>query len=47
LQFSGGAELKQFTESLPPGERVQMAQFGFDLFKRRGERGLPIWPYGH
>ena len=47
LQFDAGVELKQFVETLPPGERVQMAQFGFDLFKRRLERGLPIWPYGH
>ncbi|MGE5611341.1 MAG: hypothetical protein ACM359_18980 [Bacillota bacterium] len=47
LQFSSGVELKQFTEALPPGDRVQMAQFGFDLFKRRRERGLPLWPYSN
>lgn len=46
LQF-GGAELKQFAESLPPEERIQMAQFGLEMFKRRAERGLPLWPYGN
>ncbi len=46
LQFSSGVELKQFVESLPPGDRVKMAQFGLELFKRRQERGLPLWPYG-
>lgn len=46
LQFDSGVQLKQFVESLPPGDRIQMAQFGFELFKRRQERGLPLWPYG-
>jgi hypothetical protein len=46
LKFDSGTQLKQFIESLPPGDRVQMAQFGFELFKRRQERGLPLWPYG-
>jgi hypothetical protein len=46
VSSGGGLALKQFAESLPPGERVQMAQFGFDLFKRRQERGLPILPHG-
>lgn len=47
LQFDSGVELKEFVESLPPSDRVQMAQFGFEMFKRRQERGLPLWPYGH
>lgn len=38
-------EMKQFIESLPPEERIQMAQFGLEMFKRRQERGLPVWPY--
>lgn len=46
LRFDSGVELKQFMETLPPGDRIQMAQFGFELFKRRQERGLPLWPYG-
>ncbi|HEX2974105.1 MAG TPA: hypothetical protein VHP11_17360, partial [Tepidisphaeraceae bacterium] len=30
-----GIQVKQFLEALPPGERVQMAKFGYDLFQRR------------
>jgi hypothetical protein len=45
LKFDSGVELKTFVESLPPGDRVQMAQFGLAMFKRRQERGLPLWPY--
>lgn len=37
--------LKQFAETLPPQERIQMAQFAFDLMQRRRERGLPAFPF--
>jgi hypothetical protein len=40
------AQMKQFIESLPAEDRVRMAQFGYELFQRRTERGLPMWPYG-
>jgi hypothetical protein len=42
-----GIQVKQFIEDLPPGERVQMAKFGYDLFQRRRARGLPMTPYGN
>ena len=40
------AQMKQFAESLPPAERIKMAEFGLAFFNRRAERGLPMWPYG-
>ena len=39
-------EMKQFIESLPPEDRVKMAEFAFDMFRRRAEQGLPLWPWG-
>ncbi len=39
-------EMKQFMESLPPEDRVKMAEFAFDMFRRRAEQGLSLWPWG-
>lgn len=39
-------QLKQFTESLSPDQRIELAKFAFDITKRRIDRGLPAWPFG-